>query len=63
MSGTDDCGNISTDFFGELSVLFRCRYVVAVVWMLELMLVSDLFSVFGVKHEKMVMVQEILMKG
>lgn len=33
MSGTDDCGNISTDFFGELSVLFRCRYVVAVVWM------------------------------
>ncbi len=33
MSGTDDCGNISSDFFGELSVLFRCQGVVAVVWM------------------------------
>ena len=33
MSGTDDCGNISTDFCGELSVRFGCRGVVAVVWM------------------------------
>lgn len=33
LSYTDDCGNISTHFFGELSVRFRCWGVVAVVWM------------------------------
>ena len=33
LSYTDDCRNISTDFYGKLRVRFRCRSVVAVVWM------------------------------
>ena len=44
MSDTDDCGNISTDFFGELSVRFGYRGVVAVVWISKRQIENLIFN-------------------